>query len=122
MAIFRKIHVNFWSDAFVQSLSPEKKYFFLYLLTNEKTKQCGIYEITTRQISFDTGYTIDTVLILIQQFVDSEKIMFSRETNEVAIKNWNKYNGNPSEKVQKLVSKELAKVKNKKLIEYIYTL
>jgi len=120
MAIFRKIHVQFWSDPFVQSLSPEKRYFFLYLLTNEKTRQCGIYEISKRHISYDTGYTIDTVSILLEYFISEKKIMFSEATNEIAIKNWNKYNGNPSPKVQKLVYEELSKIKNKKLIQYLY--
>ena len=120
MAIFRKIHVKFWSDPFVQSLSPEKKYFFLYLLTNEKTKQCGIYEISKRHISYDTGYTIDTVSILLNYFIEQKKIMFSEDTNEVAVKNWNKYNGNPSPQVQKLVKEELSKIKNRGLIDYIY--
>ena len=120
MAIFRKIHTQFWSDPFVQTLSPEKKYFFLYLLTNEKTKQCGIYEISKRHISYDTGYTIDTVSILLEYFISENKIMFSVATNEIAIKNWNKYNGNPSPKVQKLVNQELEKIKDKKLIQYLY--
>lgn len=121
MAIFRKIHTSFWSDPFIQSLSPEKKYFFLYLLTNEKTKQCGIYEITKRQISYDTGYNIDTVSILLKYFISEKKIMFSEATNEIAIKNWNKYNGNKSTKVQKLVDEELSKVKDGKLIQYLYS-
>lgn len=120
MAIFRKVHTQFWSDPFVQTLSPEKRYFFLYLLTNEKTRQCGIYEISKRHISYDTGYTIDTVSILLTYFISEKKILFSEDTNEIAIKNWNKYNGNPSPKVQKLVNEELAKVKNKKLILYLY--
>lgn len=121
MAIFRKIHTQFWSDPFIQTLSPEKKYFFLYLLTNEKTRQCGVYEISKRSISYDTGYTIDTVSILLEYFIESGKIMFSEDTNEIAIKNWNKYNGNASSKVQKLVDEELAKIKNPKLIQYLYS-
>ncbi len=119
MAIFRKIHTQFWSDPFVQTLSPEKKYFYLYILTNEKTRQCGIYEITTRQISFDTGYTIDTVLILIEYFISMGKILFSRETNEIAVKNWKKYNDSRSPGVQKCINEELTKVKNVKLVEWV---
>lgn len=119
MAIFRKIHVQFWSDVFIQSLTPEQKFFFLYLLTNERTKQCGIYEITTRQISYDTGYNVDTVNNLIEFFSRSKKVVYSRETNEIAIKNWEKYNGSRSPDVQNLVNKELKSVKNLKLIEWV---
>jgi hypothetical protein len=119
MATFRKVHTQFWSDLFIQSLSPEKKYFYIYLLTNEKTRQCGIYEISSRQISFDTGYNVETVLILLEYFVDQKKIMVSRETNEIAIKNWERYNGSRSPDVKSLVDKELKLVKNKKLIEWV---
>jgi len=119
MAIFRKIHVQFWSDVFIQSLTPEQKFFFLYLLTNEKTKQCGIYEITTRHISYDTGYNIETVNKLIEFFENAGKIVFSRETNEIAVKNWEKYNGSRSPDVQNLVNKELKSVKNLKLTQWL---
>lgn len=115
MAIFRKIHTQFWSDPFVQSLSPEKKYFYLYLLTNEKTKQCGIYEITPRQISYDTGYNVETVLVLLEFFIGVGKILVSRETNEIAVKNWKKYNDSRSPGVQKCIKEELTLVKNREL-------
>jgi hypothetical protein len=119
MAIFRKIHITFWADPFIQSLSPEKKYFFLYLLTNEKTRQCGIYEITISKMCFDTGYNIDTVSILLKYFVESDKIKYSEKTSEIAIKNWNRYNGNESVKVQVLINKEVATIKDKSLIQYV---
>lgn len=119
MAIFRKVHVQFWSDVFIQSLTPEQKFFFLYLLTNERTKQCGIYEITTRQISYDTGYNVETINKLIDFFEGVGKILFSRQTNEIAIKNWDKYNSSRSPDVQRLVNKELKSIKNIKLIEWL---
>lgn len=119
MAIFRKIHVSFWSDVFVQSLTPEQKFFFLYLLTNEKTRQCGIYEITLRQISYDTGYNVETVSKLLEFFIESQKVRFSAVSNEMAIKNWNRYNGNKSVDVQTLVNKEHKMIKDRELIEFV---
>mgnify|MGYP000070582566 CR=1 FL=1 len=53
MAIFRKIHVSFWKDEFIESLTPEQKFFYLYLMTNDRTTQCGIYEITIKQMQVD---------------------------------------------------------------------
>ena len=64
MAIFRKVHTSFWSDPFVADLTDDKRLFYLYILTNERTKQCGIYEISKKQICFDLGYSMDTVSIL----------------------------------------------------------
>lgn len=122
MSIFRKIHTSFWSDSFIQSLTPEQRYFFLYLLTNEKTKQCGIYDVSKRQISFDTGYTIDTVSTLLDFFISAGKIMFSEDTNELAVKNWDKYNGSDSPKVQSCINDQLVNIKNRVLIEYVYSI
>ena len=91
-------------------------------MTNEKTKQCGIYEISKRQISYDTGYTIDTVSILLQYFISEKKIWFSEATNEIAVRNWAKYNGSRSPQVQTLINQELKQVKDKTLIQYRYSI
>lgn len=119
MAIFRKLHVSFWSDTFISELPNDKKLFYLYLLTNERTRQCGIYEISKKQISFDLEYSIDTVSILLQYFIDIKKIKYSESTNEIAIKNWAKYNYSSSPKVKKCIENELKLVKNKVLIQYV---
>jgi hypothetical protein len=119
MAIFRKVHTSFWSDPFTSELDKDKKLFYLYLITNERTKQCGIYEISKRQISFDLGYTIDTVSKLLAYFIENGKIYYSNETNEIALKNWAKYNYSTSPKVVKCIESELLQVKNRVLIEYV---
>ncbi len=124
MAIFRKLHTSFWSDPFIQDLDNEQKLFYLYLLTNEKTKQCGIYEISKKQICFDLGYSIQNVTKLINYFVKIGKIMYSETTNEIAIKNWLKFNNSTSPKVVSCIQSELKQVKDRVLIEYtngIYT-
>lgn len=120
MAIFRKVHTSFWSDPFVADLSDDKKLFYLYILTNERTKQCGIYEISKKQICFDLGYSIDTVSILLKYFISVDKIRYSESTKEVAVKNWNKYNKSSSPKVVKCLESELLNVKDRLLIEYVY--
>ena len=52
MAIFRKLHTAFWQDAkVIEELTPEDKFFFIYLLTNPATTQIGIYQITKKQMS-----------------------------------------------------------------------
>ena len=119
MAVFRKVHVSFWSDSWISSLTVEQRYFYLYILTNEKTTQCGIYEITKKQIAFDTGYSIDRVSILLKFFEKEGKLRFNSETNELAVKNWVKYNGSTSPQVKTCVDKELKQVKDTLLILYI---
>jgi len=119
MAKNRFINTKFWSDGWVVELDPLERYLYLYLLTNERTKQCGIYEISKRQMSFDMGCSIDTVSILIKYFIKTGKIQYSDSTNEIAIKNWKKFNYSTSPKVLKCIDTELKLIKNKVLIEYI---
>jgi uncharacterized phage protein (TIGR02220 family) len=128
MAVYRQIHVSFWQDAFVLELTPEEKYFYLYLMTNSKTSQCGIYELSKRIIETDTGYNRETVDKLVQRFVDYEKILYCNSTKEVIVLNWIKYNSISSPTVRSCILKELKNVKNidfirifkKKCIEYKY--
>ena len=122
MAIFRKIHTQIWSDPFFSDLDSEKKMFYLYILTNERTKQCGIYEISKKHICFDLGLSLDKVNKLLSFFINIGKLQFSDSTNEVAIKNWAKYNYSTSPKVVRCIESELKAVKNKSLIEYIYSI
>lgn len=122
MAKFRNVSVKFWSDPFIESLTPEKKYFFLYLITNEHTTQCGIYEISLRQMSFETGYNTETVAKLVEFFEKNGKIKYSKKTNELAIKNFVKHNPQGSPKVKAFVMKELENVKDRLLIGYLYAI
>jgi hypothetical protein len=122
MAAFRKISVSYWSDSFVGELTPEQKYFYLYLMTNDKTTQCGIYETSIRKICFDTGYNSETVQKLIDFFQEKNKIRWSKSTNEIALLNWVKFNDSNSPKVIACVEKELKQVKNRVLIEYLYSM
>jgi hypothetical protein len=122
MAAYRKISVTFWADSFIQSLTPESKYFYLYLMTNTRTTQCGIYEITLSQMCFETGYNAETINKLIEQFEKTGRIKYSKKTNEIALKNWPKYNESGSPKVAACVENELKSVKNRVLIQYLYSM
>ncbi|MED2749524.1 conserved phage C-terminal domain-containing protein [Bacillus thuringiensis] len=119
MAIFRQIHTSFWNDVKVQEeFTPEDKYFFLYLLTNPQTKQIGVYQITKKQMAFETGYSHETIKALIQRFEDYHKLIkYDTETRELVIFNWGKYNLKKAGKpVEDLIKKELKEVKNISLL------
>ena len=122
MALYRQIFIDFWKDPKVtEEMSAEDRYALLYLLTNPHTTQIGIYQITKRQIAFDLGYSTESVGAILERF---EKLLglikYNNETREIAIKNWGKYNlkrgGKP---VLDCIKGELAKVKDKTLIEYV---
>lgn len=113
MATYRPIHISFWQDKFILKLTPEQKYFYLYLMTNSKTKQCGIYELPKNVICFETGYNTETVNKLLAYFIDQKKIMYDDMTEEVYILNWIKFNQIDNKNICICVSKELKEIKNK---------
>lgn len=122
MAKFRLVHTEFWDDPkVVEEMTPEDKYFFLYLLTNSNTTQIGIYQITRKQMAFDTGYSMESINALLDRFVNHHKnIIYNPSTREIAIKNWGKYNFNRGGKpVLDCVEKELREVKDKSLIPIV---
>jgi hypothetical protein len=116
MAVYRQVHVEFWQDGFVLDLTPEEKYFYLYLMTNSKTTQCGIYELPKRIIETETGYARETVDKLLQRFVDYGKILYSEKTKEIMLLNWSRYNFINSPKVKACIEKELKTIKHKPFV------
>lgn len=120
MSKHRFVHVAFWQDAFVLDLTPEEKYFYLYLMTNSKTSQVGIYELPKRVVELETGYHRETVDKLLQRFIDYGKIKYCEETKEIMLVNWIKHNWNSSKNVLTHVANILEEVKNKDFVsEYL---
>lgn len=121
MAIYRNIHLTFWSDAKVtDEFTPEDKYFYLYLLTNPHTNLCGCYEISIKQISREMGYTEDSVCGLIKRFSEVHNIVkYSSKNKEILLLNWNKYNWTTSAKFVTALEKEIQVIKTKEFKEYL---
>ncbi|CRK80339.1 conserved phage C-terminal domain-containing protein [Neobacillus massiliamazoniensis] len=119
MAKFRYVHTEFWQDAKVlEEMTPEDKYFYLYLLTNPNTTQIGVYQITKKQMAFDLGYSSESINSLLDRFINNHKIVkYNAETRELAILNWGKYNlNNTGKPVLDCIKKELTDVKDKTLL------
>jgi len=112
MAVYRQIQVSYWQDSFILDLTPEEKYFYLYLMTNSKTKQCGVYEIPKRVMELETGYNRETIDKLVKRFAEYGKIEYCEETKEMLLKNWFKYNSSKSPKVLQCIMSEVAKIKH----------
>lgn len=114
MAIYRNIHTSFWDDTkVIDDMTPEDRYFMLYLLTNPHTNLIGCYEISIKQISDEIGYVQDQILNLLNRLQDTHKIIgYCRETKEVWIKNWYKYNWTKSSKLHQPIIKQVSEIKN----------
>ena len=126
MSTHRYLNVSFWQDAFVLDLTPEEKYFYIYLMTNSKTSQIGIYELPSRVIELETGYNRETVEKLLTRFIEYGKIEYNQPTKEIYIRNWAKFNWNNSEKVITRVKADLENVKHQpfaiKYVDYVNSL
>lgn len=123
MGIKRIVDMGFWTDGKVDEFSPEDKYFMLYLLTSPYSKQLGIYEISIKQAAFQMGYSVDAVNVLLDRFETKYgMIIFSRETNEIAILNYLRHSivkgGKP---VEDCIRKEMALVKNRSLLDAVFS-
>ncbi|MFJ7726720.1 DnaD domain protein [Neobacillus sp. NPDC097160] len=122
MPRYRMVRTDFWKNPVVmEEMSPEDKYFYVYLLTNPQTTQIGIYKITKKQMAFDLGYSIESVHSLMERFTLHHKLIrYNPETRELAIKNWGKENlqkgGKP---VMDCIFSELKEVEDLSLIQYV---
>ncbi|MCM3118764.1 DnaD domain protein [Neobacillus sp. MER 74] len=122
MAKFRKVRIDFWMDPMVsEEMTPEDRYFYLYLLTNQRTTQIGIYQITKKQMAFDMGYSIESVHSLMERFITHHQLIrYNPETRELAIKNWGENNFDKAGKpMMDCISSELKAVKDSSLIQYV---
>ena len=124
MATYRQIYGTYWEDSkVVNAFTPEDRYFFLYLLTNPHTNICGCYEISFKQMSWETGYNEETIKKLMKRMeYDLNVIRYSDKTNEVLILNWHKYNWNTSPKVLKSVETVASYIKDKEFRTFITSL
>lgn len=122
VAIYRSVHLSFWTDNKVEDdFTPEDKYFYLYLLTNPQTNICGCYEVSYSQLTNQTGYNKDTVNRLIDRFENIHKIIkFNKNTKEMLILNWFKYNWSKSEKTLVGVENVAKHIKCKEFKKYIF--
>ena len=102
-------------------MTTEDKLFNLYLLTNPRTTQIGVYQITKKQMAFDLGYSMESVNALLDRFEKHHKLVkYNSETRELAILNWGKYNLNRGGKpVEDCIRKELDGVGDTSLVALV---
>jgi uncharacterized phage protein (TIGR02220 family) len=122
MGVKRIVSTSFWNDDLVlETFTPEDKYFMLYLLTNPHTTQLGIYHLPIKLAAVEMGYSEESIRNLLNRFENTYNlVMYSKDTNEIAIKNYLKHSivkgGKP---VMDCLLREEDMVSNKALLEYI---
>lgn len=122
MAKYRHVYTSFWEDAKVmEKFTPEDKFFYLYLLTNPHTRQIGVYKLPLKLMTFELGYSYESVKSLLNRFISHHSLIeHNEETSEIAIKNWGKYNlVNSGKPIMDLINKELELIEDISLLEYV---
>lgn len=87
MSTQRLINTKFWSDTFVQTLSSNERYLFLYFLTNEHTNIAGLYEISMGTIVFETNTKEEEIIRILKKL--NPRVVYFQEY--VLIKNFHKH-------------------------------
>lgn len=70
--VWTKIHDDDW---FI-SLTPEERYFFLYLITNQRIGHTGVYELSDRLMCFETGIGSIKINTIKQKLEKASKVFF----------------------------------------------
>lgn len=119
----RVVDTKFWSSMDVlDNYSVEDKFFALYLMTNGRSSQVGIYSLPKKIISFETGFTKEVIEVLLDRFSNQYKqIIYSENTQEVTLLTSLQYSilkgGKP---VSDLLERELRNIQDGKLILETY--
>ena len=120
MTIFKQVHMKFWQNDFVLGLTAEERYFYIYLITNSMTNQCGIFKFNRRLAELETGYSADKIEKYLETFQVHGKVVISETTTEIILVNWFKHNFKNNKKSILLINKELKEVKDKALLKKLY--
>jgi len=89
MSKLRSLNTIIWSDTWFEILSPEEKLLFIYFVTNEKTNMLGVYEISVRKVSFETGIDVVKIEKYLKKFEANGKIRYA--SNRVLLLNFLKH-------------------------------
>lgn len=119
--MYRPVDIEFWQDEFVLELSSEHKLTYLFLLTNRRTTQCGIYNIGLTIAQLELQFSEEKIRQHLKFFQEKGKILYNPDNKEVMIVNWHKYNNIHNHKnIRICINKELKRVKTTEFINAFY--
>lgn len=117
----RVIPTALWSGPqIVKEETPENKLFMAYLMSGTFSNNIGIHYVNVRYAKDDLGYDEKVIRTLIRRFNQLHSIIWSEETQEVAILDHLKYATLNSAKFKEYVVKDLRSVENTELLIKVY--
>lgn len=117
----RLIDTELWNNEdIVEHFTAEDKYFWLYLLTSPHNNICGVFRNSPALMARDMGLHKETIVNLLYRFETIHKLISAdKDTNEVLILNWYKFNWNKSPKLRILIDSELAKIASESIVKLV---
>lgn len=95
MSQYRFVNSDFWSDIWVvDHLNPLDRYLFMYLFTNKYMNLIGVYELSLRIMSFETGIEREQLLNMLKRLEPRVKYVDGWVILQNAIKHQNYKNSN----------------------------
>lgn len=111
-----QIKVQFWVDAWVQTLPQVELLFYLYLLTNRSISVSGYYRLNLQEAARAVHDSTLLVNQLLEKFeYQYRKILYDQETGEVYLRNYTKHNIPVSPSLKIRIFKELALLDSTKI-------
>ena len=113
----RMIDTELWNNEdIIENFTAEDKYFWLYLLTSPHNNICGVFKNSPNLMARDMGLHKDTIVNLLYRFENVHKLVYcDKETNEILILNWYKFNWTKSPKIITMIEKESGGIKSAKI-------
>lgn len=117
----RMIDTELWNnDDIIENFTAEDRYFWLYLLTSPHNNICGVFKNSPSLMARDMGLHKDTIINLLYRFDNIHNLIYvDKETNEILILNWYKFNWTTSPKILSLLQKEQKNIKSDKINELL---
>ena len=109
MARYRPIFTKIWKDPTFQKYTPNQKLLFVYFVTNQDTSESGIYPLSLKTISDETGLPMKTVRQTLEKGLKNVSYDFKSEI--VFVQKFLRYNGRGRpELIQKSIENDFDRV------------
>lgn len=84
--MYRQIDTGTWDDPWFAEINPDAKLLFLYMLTNRRSTAAGVFEITLRAMSFETGMDTKRVTAALESI--STRVRWWPEHQTIWVRNF----------------------------------
>ena len=119
---YSKIQRNFWETDEAREMTPEEKYFWMYLQTNANVNTLGCYAFRMRKAMDETGYNRETLEKLLQRMEQVLRILYDEGAKEVFLLHWAEGNWNKKTATLRALAADLKEIQSKTLKETVKTL